>query len=96
MENNDVSIRFIENVRSLVKGRAHEFERQCGVCKNYLYLSHSKQTRGISLATAMRMAQALGYTVEELASDDMKTRQQIALIDERITALKEQRDKLVK
>lgn len=98
MEENtiDPSVRFIENVRALVRGRTFEFERECGVCRNYLYMSHTKQTKGISLTTALTMAKKLGYTVEELASEDMHTKRQIAMLDERIKTLTEQREKLAK
>ena len=92
-ENKTLTI--IRNIRWLTKGKAAgTFEKECGVCRGYLARAEQGQVTRMSVATALKMAEKLGYTIEELSDPDFIRKRRIAEINNKIEELNEQRDAL--
>ena len=93
---NEKTRQFIVNVRAVTKGYTGKFEKDCGVCVGYLARAEHGQISGMGLDIAIRMAEALGCSIEELTSPEFQKQRQIAEIDEQIATLTEQREELAK
>ena len=92
-ENKTLTI--IRNIRWLTNGKATgAFEKECGVCRGYLARAEQGQVVRMSVATALQMAEKLGYSIEQLSDPNFIKQRRIAEIDEQIDELNEQRKTL--
>ena len=90
------TLTFIRNVRFITKGHVGDFEKACKVSRGYLARAEQGQIKHMSVSIAMRMAEHLGYTVEELSQGGVIKQRQLADIDAKIADLKKQRAALMK
>lgn len=88
------TLTFIRNIRYATKGWVGEFEKHTGVCRGYLARAEQGHIKHMSVSIAMRMAGALGLTVEELSREDFIKNRRIDEIDAEIKALQEERETL--
>lgn len=97
-QDTSASKRFVQNVRyAMATEQAEhrgEIEHNCGVSRGYFARAQYYATKSISLDVAIKTAQRLGYTVEQLCSTDFIKQRQIAEIDTKIADLQDKREAL--